>query len=69
MSNYNSLNYDNYLITKLEFKDFNAFRDNNCLQNVDKNFSYKRDNNKEESLATIRTLTLYQQIKILITKI
>jgi len=37
MSNYNSLNYENYLTTKLKFKDFNIFRDNNCLQNVDKN--------------------------------
>ncbi len=31
ISNYNSLNYNNYLTTKLEFKNFNIFRDNNCL--------------------------------------
>ncbi len=37
MSNYNSLSYDNYLTTKLEFEEFDTFRDNNCLQNVDKN--------------------------------
>ncbi len=29
--NYNNLNYNNYLIIKLEFKDFNIFRSNNCL--------------------------------------
>ena len=40
MSNYNSLNYNNYLITKLKFEDFNIFQDNNCLQNVNKNNFY-----------------------------
>ncbi len=37
MSNYNSLNYNNYSIIKLEFKDFNTFRNNNRLRNVNKN--------------------------------
>ncbi len=40
MSNYNNLSYDNYLTTKLEFEDFNVFRNNNCLQNVNKNNFY-----------------------------
>ncbi len=35
--NYNSLNYINYLIIKLKFKEFNIFRNNNCLRNVNKN--------------------------------
>ncbi len=37
MLNYNSLSYNNYLTTKLELKDFDIFRSNNRLQNVDKN--------------------------------
>jgi len=40
MSNYNNLSYDNYLTTKLEFEDFDVFRNNNCLQNVNKNNFY-----------------------------
>jgi len=69
ISNYSSLSYDNYLTIKLKFKEFNIFRNNNCLQNVNKNNQRQYNNNKEDSLITIKTLTLYQQIKILITKI
>ncbi len=39
MLNYNNLNYNNYLIIKLEFEDFNIFRNNNRLRNVNKNNS------------------------------
>ena len=69
ISNYSSLSYDNYLTIKLKFKEFNIFRNNNYLQNVNKNNQRQYNNNKEDSLITIKTLTLYQQIKILITKI
>ncbi len=59
ISNYNNLSYNNYLTTKLKFEEFDIFRNNNCLQNVDKNNSRQYNNSKENNLTTIKTLTLH----------